>query len=969
MAQSSQLPAGRPPAHAAGPQRRRRIWRPTLGRKLAVVTVFFLLFWSGYLGISHLSRAHTAAFAEQVNESGRLRMQSQRIAFLAAVCDDELPAGRGRQCREALQHAVADYEAILAGIEAVPLEFFLNADQQRIGAAIDTLRLEWGHYRRAAEAIAAGAGDSAVARGFIERNAELMLERAEALTSLLVASQRRAQAWRDNAQNALQLLGLLMLVGIAALGYRQVVRPLRALVRLTRRAGKGDYSGRLDYLARDEIGELVAAFNETNARTERLVDALEAEAAAARRAEARADNLLESAADGIIICDFSGRIVRVNREAERIFAYAREELIDRNVLDLVPERLREVHRRYQSIYALRPGRRAMRMDATPVLGLRKDGSEVPLEISLSPVSDDGEARVIAVVRDASQRVRAEADRRRLLTILNATPDVVAIFKVDGTLVYLNPAGRQLLGVGLDDPLTGRQLEELLLPSCRRRLHAEVLPQALSTGMWSGELVLQDRSGRELPVSQLLIAHTGAGSEPRYLSTIARDISERKRHEGELIHRATHDQLTGLANRALFEDRLERAIRHAQRHQRMVAVLFIDLDNFKLVNDSMGHAVGDQLLCEIGRRLQLHLRREDTKARLGGDEFAVILEGLVRCEDVEQIVRNLAEALQRPIDLQGREFVVTASIGISLYPDDGATVDMLLVRADVAMYQAKAAGRDNYRFYSPDMNTHSAERLDLESDLRHALDRGELQLHYQPVVDRQGAIIGCEALLRWQHPQHGVLPPVRFIPVAEESGLIVPIGEWVLRQACRQARAWQMAGLPLRYVAVNVSAKQLRDRALVKAVQSALAESGLSPDALELELTEGSILHGVTDASSILHEIRALGVRLVADDFGTGYSSLSYLKLFRFDKVKIDREFVRDVLTDPGDAAIAEAIAAMARAFHAAVVAEGVETQEQAVLLKGYGCNQLQGFLYGRPLPADAFQALLQEQASPSPSSA
>src|SRR5690606_37925650 len=260
-------------------------------------------------------------------------------------------------------------------------------------------------------------------------------------------------------------------------------------------------------------------------------------------------------------------------------------------------------------------------------------------------------------------------------------------------------------------------------------------------------------------------------------------------------------------------------------------LFIDLDNFKLVNDSMGHAVGDQLLCEIGRRLQLHLRREDTKARLGGDEFAVILEGLVRCEDVEQIVRNLAEALQRPIDLQGREFVVTASIGISLYPDDGATVDMLLVRADVAMYQAKAAGRDNYRFYSPDMNTHSAERLDLESDLRHALDRGELQLHYQPVVDRQGAIIGCEALLRWQHPQHGVLPPVRFIPVAEESGLIVPIGEWVLRQACRQARAWQMAGLPLRYVAVNVSAKQLRDRALVKAVQSALAESGLSPDAL------------------------------------------------------------------------------------------------------------------------------------------
>lgn len=938
-----------------------RSWTPSLGQKLALVTVVFLSLWLGYVTISHLGRVHSTEFATQINEAGKLRMYSQRIAYVATACGDT--PGAGELCRpETLSHLLNDYDASLQQVESLSNMLFLGADRERLATTIAELRRAWADYRQAAEQTGAAGLDRLEGRDYIQRHADGMLERAQGLVELLVASENKAQTLRGYAQNTLQLMGLLLLMLVAFIGYRQGVKPLRELVLLSRRAGIGDYSGRLNYEAGDEIGELVEAFNYSNVRTERLIHELETEAAAARKANAESDSLLESAADGIVIIGTDGRILKLNREAERIFGYPRQELIAKPLECLVPDRYRHQHKGHLAGYLGQATTRPMGRGIA-VMGRRRDGSEVPLEISLSPASIGEERRVIAVVRDVSERVQAEADRLRLVTILDATPDVIAIFTEDGALVHLNPAGRQLLGMGLHEKLEGRTMEELLTPAARRILSEKALPTTLQQGIWRGELTLQGQGGQEVPVSQLLIAHDGPQDAPLYFSTIARDISERKSHEAELLHRATHDALTGLANRVLFEDRLRQAIVHAKRDGSLVAVMFIDLDNFKLVNDTMGHAVGDELLCEVARRLDAQLREGDTKARLGGDEFAVILENLHKVEEAASIVGELAKVLQRPIRLKGHDYVVTASMGISLCPINGTDAEALLMQADSAMYEAKAAGRNGYSFYTSDMNQQAAKRLDTERELRQALEQGELRLHYQPIVcSRQERILGCEALLRWQHPQQGLITPERFITVAEESGLIIPIGQWVLEQACCQAQAWRQAGLPLDYVAVNISAKQLRNRGLVTMVNKALAETQLAPSALELELTEGSVLQSADVARNLLGEVRELGVRLVADDFGTGYSSLSYLKLFHFDKIKIDREFVRDLLSDEGDAAIAKATVAMAHAFEAQVVAEGVETQAQADQLKRYGCDLLQGYLFAQPLEASAFEQLLQAQA-------
>lgn len=942
-----------PAALTAGRQPR---WpRLTLGRKLLLVTVAFSMLWMGFIGLSHLSRTHTNAFTTQINEAGKLRMFSQRVAFIIAACH----AGDGHAadmpvCQtRPLRTTIADYEDSLRTVETIPSKLFLEQDRRALQQAIRSLRSDWERYASTARIVADAQGPAkADAMAYMETRAEPLLEKTRALVRQLVESQQRAQAWRDSAQNALQVIAMALLVGIALVGYRQGVRPLRDLAELARRAGEGDFRGRIDYHARDEIGELAQAFNHTNLRTERLIADLQSEAEAARRAEETSESLFEAAADGIIISNMDGQILKVNREAEQMFVYPREAMLSRNVDDLLPDRLRSRHRDYVRNYSSAPSTRSMGRGSV-VLGRRSDGSEIPLEISLSPVSIGDDRRVIAVIRDITARLKTESDRQRLLTILDMTPDVTAIFTMNGALVYLNPAGRHLLGIADQAPLTDCGFEHLLTPQARKILRSEAIPSALGTGLWHGEMNLKGRHGTEVPVSQLLIAHPGERGEAKFFSTIARDISERKEHEAELLRRATHDSLTGLANRVLFKDRLKQAMRHADREGTLVAVMFIDLDNFKLVNDTMGHSTGDALLCEIARRLDAQLRTTDTKARLSGDEFACILENLKTPDDASRVIRGLANALHQPIELPGRQHVITTSMGISLYPDNGNDAETLLMHADSAMYQAKASGKNCHHFYNREMNLKANQRLDMELDLRKALELEQLQLHYQPIVRaRDLCPVGCEVLLRWNHPERGLVSPADFIPIAEETGLIVPIGEWVLKQACLQAQAWRASGIELKFISVNISANQLRGRSLVELVRTALGESGLPPGVLELELTEGSLLHNPLMARDVLDEIRDMGVRLVADDFGTGYSSLSYLKIFRFDKIKIDCQFVRDMMEDAGDAAIAHATVAMAHAFDARVVAEGVETRAQADELLACGCDQLQGYLFARPEPAD-----------------
>src|SRR3954447_9070242 len=437
--------------------------------------------------------------------------------------------------------------------------------------------------------------------------------------------------------------------------------------------------------------------------------------------------------------------------------------------------------------------------------------------------------------------------------------------------------------------------------------------------------------------------------------------ERKRYQVQLEHQANYDALTGLPNRNLLHDRLRQTV-YSQRSPRAMAVVFIDLDHFKFVNDSLGHGVGDKLLKGMADRLRGVLREGDTVARLGGDEFVLILNDQSNEEVIFRAMQRIAAQISEPMEIDGKELYLTCSAGISLYPQDGPDVDTLLKNADAAMYRAKERGRNTFQFYTSEMNERVNERLALENALRRALERKEFLLHYQQRVDlKSGAIAGAEALVRWSHPEWGLVRPARFIPLAEETGLVVQIGEWVLREACRQARAWIDEGLKPGVISVNLSARQFRQEGLVRMVSRILEETRLDPMHLEIELTESMVMHNVEAAIATLQGLKSLGVELSVDDFGTGYSSLSYLKDLPIDTLKIDRSFVRDIRggSDAEDGILAQAIISLGHALHLKVIAEGVETDAQLHFLKRHGCDQVQGFLYGEPVPPLQFAQLLE----------
>jgi diguanylate cyclase (GGDEF)-like protein len=435
--------------------------------------------------------------------------------------------------------------------------------------------------------------------------------------------------------------------------------------------------------------------------------------------------------------------------------------------------------------------------------------------------------------------------------------------------------------------------------------------------------------------------------------------ERKNYQVQIEHQANYDALTGLPNRNLLYDRLKQAM-YVQRRVRPVAVVFIDLDHFKFVNDSLGHSIGDKLLKVMGERLRLVLRDGDTVARLGGDEFVLILNDQTQDDVIFRAMQRVNSRMSEPFVIDGKELYVTCSAGISLYPQDGTDVETLLKNADAAMYRAKEHGRNNFQFYTSEMNSMVNERLVLEHSLRRAQERKEFVLYYQTKVDlKTGAIVGVEALLRWIHPERGLILPDLFIPLAEETGLIVQIGEWVLREACTQNRAWQHEGLRPITVSVNVSARQFRQDILVKSVSRILAETGLDPSHLEMELTESMIMHNAEAAIDTLRQLTALGVKLSVDDFGTGYSSLSYLKNLPIDTLKIDQSFVRDIVAGKSDQRVlARAIISIGHSLDLKVVAEGVETMAQLEYLKKHHCDEVQGYYFSAPIPAEAFRKLL-----------
>jgi diguanylate cyclase (GGDEF)-like protein/PAS domain S-box-containing protein len=451
-----------------------------------------------------------------------------------------------------------------------------------------------------------------------------------------------------------------------------------------------------------------------------------------------------------------------------------------------------------------------------------------------------------------------------------------------------------------------------------------------------------------------------------LAVIFDNITELKSAEQRVEHLAYHDSLTGLPNRLLAEDRMTLAAAHAQRERTMAALLFLDLDSFKGINDSLGHACGDDLIRAVAERLRGCVRETDTISRHGGDEFLIVLTGPRTSDAISTTTHKILARIAQPFEIQGQPLLTTASIGIAVYPDDGTDFATLLKKADTAMYHAKEEGRNTYRFFDQRMNIGVAEQLRLRNGLHQALDNGEFELHFQPQIDlATDRVIGAEALIRWNHPDLGRVPPDRFIPVAEESGLIVPIGDWVLREACRRAAAWQSQGLAGVTVAVNLSALQFKRGNLKQTIVNALTEFGLDPACLELELTESILIKDVEEVLATVFQLKALGLKLAIDDFGTGYSSLSYLKRFKVDKLKIDKSFIRDLATDPDDAAIIRTIIQMARNLNLRTIAEGVENQEMLDLLRLFACDEIQGYLIARPMPADEFVAFVRAY-SPTP---
>ena len=559
---------------------------------------------------------------------------------------------------------------------------------------------------------------------------------------------------------------------------------------------------------------------------------------------------------------------------------------------------------------------------------------------------------------AVERARIDASLRQAAAVFEATREGVIITDLAPRIVSANRAFTEITGYTLEE---ARGANPSLIRSGRQddAFFKSMWNSVIETGHWQGEIWNRRKNGELFP--QLLTVSTvydDAGRPSHYVGVMT-DISQLKHSEAKLEHLAHHDPLTGLPNRLLLQSRLQHALERAERHGARVAVLYIDLDRFKNVNDSLGHPVGDTLLDALAQRLLGRLRDEDTLGRLGGDEFLLILENAKRPEDAANMAQALIALLEKPFSLPGgHEVYVGASIGISLFPEDGTSVTELVQHADVAMYKAKEMGRNTCSFYTPALTHAANERLEMEARLRRALQQNEFVLHYQPQVDMAtGAVAGCEALLRWNDPERGMIPPDRFVPLAEETGLIVPIGDWVLAEACSQARVWREQGLPVPSISVNISTRQLRQPGFAGSVAQALQASGLEPERLKLELTESMIMHHEEHAEGLLRELKTLGVRLSIDDFGTGYSSLAYLKRFPIDELKIDRSFVQDLTDDSNDMEIAAAIISMAHSLRLNVVAEGVETSAQREFLAAQGCQSFQGFLVSRPVPAAEFERL------------
>lgn len=767
-----------------------------------------------------------------------------------------------------------------------------------------------------------------------------LLAAGEAKTSLMANISTMLEA----SLVMLGLAGVVLLPAGAFLLDRTFSRPLQRLVASVEATRHGRYANVTGFHGGDELGTLADAFNAMTDRLARREQAL-------RRREAEMRLLLSSSGSGIIALDTEARCRLVNPAAATLLGFTDpDDLIGKGLLPFIVGD--ERHR----VDWQHPGERAVRIEQVALQ--RDDGSRFPAELRSFPMWRDREwAGTVVLFDDISERLRTQEQLNKLSRAVEQSPVTVIITDLEGRIEYVNPRFEELTGYGEEEVLgkTPRLLKSGYHPEA---MYRELWTTVLSGHEWRGELYNRKKNG-ELFWESASISPIRSPDSGRitHLLAVKEDITDRKHAEEQLVRQASYDALTDLPNRLLATDRLEHALAQARRHGRNVVLMFIDLDNFKHVNDTLGHAAGDDLLLGVVGRWRAVLREEDTLARFGGDEFLLILSDYNREGFPEAVARKLLDALHTPFHLHEQELVVSASIGLALFPDDGRTAAELLRDADAAMYSAKAAGRNTYRFFTPAMNARSQRRLQVESQLRHALADDELDLHFQPQVclanDR---IVGLEALVRWDNKTLGGVGPDEFIPVAEESGLILGIGEWVLRRAVTLQAEWRRI-TPVA-IAINVSPRQLETPGFADKTLAMIERLGADPSGIEVELTESMLVANPEATGRVLEELKTAGLRLALDDFGTGYSSLSYLQRFPFDILKIDRRFVADLPSNAESLALTRSIITMAHDLGMKVVAEGVETAAQRTVLHEAGCDQIQGYLISRPLPHTEIADLL-----------
>ena len=689
-----------------------------------------------------------------------------------------------------------------------------------------------------------------------------------------------------------------------------------------------------------------------------------------RDSERRYRLLAENMRDVLFILDDEMQTSYISPSVQQLSGYSADWLLRNGVQRLMahPEQLAELRQRLAELrrQLANPHEQAALRQENPQQRYLfdcqcQDGRILPIELRTSLMwSAAGRFEgVLGVCRDVSQQRQTEQELRMAATVFANSTAAILVADRQGNIVQVNEAFSRISGYTSDEVL--RRHATLLTANRHEAEHlAELLERLDQDGRWEGELTLQRRSGESYSAWLGIAAvPDGAGALANYVCFF-NDMSERKASEQHIHRLAYYDALTLLPNRTLFQERLQQALQAAARQRHWVVLMFLDLDRFKPINDSLGHAAGDLLLKDVALRLSACVRHDDTVARMGGDEFTLLLSPLDGETEARRraiaVAQRILASLSHPFLIHGREFFISASIGIALSPQDGSLSSQLMKNADTAMYHAKDQGKDNYQFYQANMNATTLQRLELESDLRHAMEEGQFLLYYQPQLDaRAHRLTGVEALLRWQHPRRGLVSPGEFIPVLEELGLVVQVGEWVLAEACRQIRAWQLQGLPVPKVSANLSARQFADGMLGARIADILASSGLAPSSLELELTESILMRDVGAAMQVLTVLKQMGLSIAVDDFGTGYSSLNYLKQFPINVLKIDRSFVDGLPDGEQDAQIARAIIAMAHSLNLSVIAEGVETREQLEFLREHGCDEIQGFLLARPLSAQALE--------------